>query len=479
MPEILWKASPPSAKKLQQPEGPPGWYLDAYAANDLELARRIWTKYSGAINRVEEIDKRAWLSSWNWWPEALATRILAASDRGDKSEQAHLVEALTRYCHRQLNRLSPKQDLWGAETLSRLYNWPAAVMSLLHDWAKQNNVEAALPPLTDLLRAHAYTLTLLSLPDPYPGSETKELYVCAPGMRSHQFQQGQILSFIAACMLNAKGVRERPQALAKAAKPGVSVLWPSRVAWRARHEYLTEPERAMLRRHVENGTEAGEIVKVLNELGVELRTPVQVWRYQNGEYTAFARTNVQGSTPPIMAMSRVNGQYHHLDVHPHGFRGEGHRRLGSPSKCWREADHVRVIFKNAVLGRHAPPKDLEGSIPAPMEEGKLLYAARIGSQGPGTGGVWLMTEETRAQELEARRLRIVANATRIGELSADKPDQGVFGHGQAIGRLVQGPTTDMIFQRARAITRIGAKRPAEEEVVGLARHINEIGEWWS
>lgn len=478
MPEILWTTPRPSEKKLHQPEGPSSYYLDAYAADDLSLARRIWSEFGGAISRVREIDRRNWLSSWNWWPGALAASILAASDRGARGRQALLVEKLIRYCQSQLNRVSPRHDLWGAETLSRLYCWPVSVMALLHDWAKDNNVEAAVGPLTDLLRAHAYTLALFTLPDPYPDSEANQLFLCAPGMRSHKFHKGQIISFITACVLNAANVRDRPRVLEAAAKPAFSILWPGRVAWRARHEYLSEDERGMLMRHVRNGDQAPEIVKVLNSLGVELRSSIQVWRYQSGDYVALARNNVQGSTPPIMAMSRVDGEYWPLDVHPRGFRGEGGRRLGHPSKCWREAAQVRVVFRNAVLGGNAEPKDLEDSIPSPIEGGKILFAARFGRKGPDNESVWVMTEETREQEEKARDGRILRDAQRIGELAAGRPDRGIARHGQAIGRLAAGSETGGITLRARAIARIGARRQDEEEIYLRSQRIIETSEWW-
>ena len=485
MGEILWKATRPSDKALRQPEGPVSYYLDAYGANDLKLARQIWSQYGGAISRVREIDRRNWKSSWNWWPGALGASLLAAADQGDMARQRLLVEKLACYCQRQLNRVSPHCDLWGNETLSRIYNWPMCVMALVHEWASRNRdiAEPALASLEDLLRAHAYLLTLFGLPQPHPESLTKKLYVCAPGMRSHKFQRGQKISFVLACMLDVDGVRGDQRAFDVAAKPGVSVLWSSRVAWKVPHEYLGEEEREMLRQHVRTGKKAVEIVEVLNDLGVELRAPIQVWRYQNGDFVTLARRNVQGSTPPIMAMSRVDGTYHHLSVHRKNMRGEGGRRLGSPSLCWRDAGRVHVKFPGAIQSKNAAPEDLEGSIPAPPEDEEILFAARIGRKGKDDSpGVWVMTEETREEHEEGRRSAILKHAEKAAALAEGQSEEsGIYKHAQVLGVLASAeePELEKIYRRSRAIERLAPMDPQQEMILRRARRIVAHYEWWA
>ncbi len=126
----------------------------------------------------------------------------------------------------------------------------------------------------------------------------------------------------------------------------------------ATHDYLGEAERQLLREHVRTGRNAPAIVDRLNALGVELRTPVQSWRYVSGDFVALAMRNVHGSTPPLMAMSRTDGVYRHLAVHPENLRGEGGRSLGNPSKCWHEDDRVDARFENAVVRQGGRPRPL-------------------------------------------------------------------------------------------------------------------------
>lgn len=463
--DIQWNAPKPIARKLNQPEGASSYYLDAYASGDLALARQIWRDHGDKIRRDREIDRRNWPSSWNWWPLALASRLLAS----DEGERPPLVQALVRYCESQLNRREPKHDLWGQEILSRIYPWPVAAMALVYDWAKEKKVAPAVAALTDLLTAHAYTLALFSLPHPYPQSAARALYVCAPGMRSNKFEQGRQISFITSCILNAGNVRGNRAALVSTANPKSRVDWSSRVAWAASHAYLPEAERKKLLAHVETGEHAQEIVDKMQGLGVAFRTPVQVWRYKNGDYVALAKRNVQGSTPPILAMTRVDGRYHHLSVHPPELRGHGGRRLGDPSKCWREGDRARVYFEDAVLGPASGPETLEGSIPAPPEDdaSELHYAVRISPEGTGF------------LDRAKRREDVLRFARAVATLAQDRPKRGIDKHAQAIEVLVGQGDLERIYRRARAIERLEPTDAQQERIRRTAAHVVDFYEWWA
>lgn len=475
-----WKAPRPDDKKISQPEGASSYYLDAYAAGDAKLAEDIWRDFGGKIRSVSEITDRNHNGSWNWWPLSLVAQLLAS----EKSERKKLIERLIHYCERQLNRGDQKHDLWGKETLSRIYPWPIPVLALAHDWARDNGEQKLEEELARLCRAHAYTLALFTLPWTFPGSPVSELYVCAPGMRSHNFEMGIQISFITACLLNVNGVRQDSRALLRAANPKVRVHWSSRVAWAASHAYLTAEDREALLAHIQTGQGSNKIVSVLNSLGVEFRTPFQVWRYKDGSFLAMAKRNVQGSTPPIMAMTRIGSDYDHLDVHPHDMRGEGGRHLGSPSKCWLFGGRVHTLFKSAKLRPGADPENLEGDIRAPRDDQEILYAVRIGQKNGDVESVHLMTEDQRdaAEQEQLQNFRLWAGGMK--ELLEGKPDEPkILQHGQAIARLADTDplNTLKIYKHAKAIERREPDKSAElqKKVHAWARRIADLYEWWA
>ncbi|MEM7583768.1 MAG: hypothetical protein AAF560_10345 [Acidobacteriota bacterium] len=303
-------------------------------------------------------------------------------------------DTVRQYCKFQLD--GTHKGLWGAESLSHIYPHPVPYLAMAFE-AKPD------PEIRAVLRAHAYFLTLLTLPRGYrreagEGSGSEGAYsngalpfhVCCGGMRSQwPFRGNVFLTYALAAQL-----RSQAPALPTWRQTHRRIQgWPCRVMKHTPHAYLSNEDRQLLKAHIANPNPE-PIIAELSTLGVRSRSRLEIARYANGDGYSFFSKNTHASTPPLMGQSLVGGKYRTLALHPAHLRGTPNGNAVGRVSASRVGDRIQAEAESVRAGGSQgdwPPIDRRGAASGeghftvnasiPIPSGEPLYRIIVDQAG--------------------------------------------------------------------------------------------------
>ena len=476
---ILALTLTPSVQAVPRPDSPsslhssPAWYLDAYAAGERNDARHIAETYShqwrGTIVHG---------GSWN-----IPVMQWVAGYISNTSRQTSRAELLS-YVERQ-----GSWGLGGQEMLSRLYlPWTLASLWIAYDVAEERGDKPLRGALQKVLRQHHLFLTLFAVAEPHPDARGISPFILAPGMRSPSFSEsGFVLSDLYRVMLGT--TEPVPQ---NASFHTRHHGWPMRVARKSTRSWLAESDRDLSRTYINTVGRQGvdQIVERLNQLGTTARADTIIERYVSGDFLAWSGWSTHNSTPPILAVSRVQGKLAFASCHHFSMRTWNQRAIGKGT-AHEMPSSIAARFQGARLSpepRNSAPyypesteifltaEEASGSVPlvedleqqhaymrlegiAPVVQGErsnLLHLVYHRDQG------FLECQIRRPPAASERLSRVTLSLKGVSSGGVVQPPTPLppptgalsgWGHARAIWRLV-GHVDDQRVERDAALERI-------------------------
>ncbi len=356
----LWKVPQRKPKELKKPVQHHQYLLEAYAANDLVLFKKLMTKYRKTLG-IDPIANPRDQGSWNKRP----MEMLALTVDGNKKAR----KGLRTYFRRQLRLETTtwkdkegthtgKHYLWGTETFSRAYWWGQLVVgAMAHNWGKKNDPTLA-KLARDLMRAHVDLLALFTLPEPHQKTPWQKCHCAVPGQRSWEpYADAVQLSFAMARIL---AIKVKPK-LPAFKKPWG---WAMRIMDRTPQGYLNNAERKALRKAINTG-KVKALVQRLRKADVRTLPTLHAWRYKNGDACFLTDRRVHGTRAPTLAATKLGATYQAL-VPP---------ASGKNQQTSRKQKRVIATYKQQGQAE-------QKEIPAPPLQGKaLLYHVRVNTKG--------------------------------------------------------------------------------------------------